>query len=97
MDKFECSAKSFTNFLRVDDEDNEIVVKTIDKDSKEPEHLEPSPQKDAPLLSRKEKLDMLRAMIKNIENLPTGAMMQPINHYDHCSALVLLLSILDEG
>ncbi len=47
------------------------------------------------LLSKKEKLiDLLQEMIKNIEDLPPIAMNTPINHYDLCSALILIKEIL---
>ena len=76
-DKLRCSAKDFKNFLRVDDEGNEIVV-----------HVrEPGKQ------TKEDFLKMLEEMIKNIENLPTHAMTAPINHYDFVATLILLLNI----
>lgn len=86
---FKCSAKDFTNFMRVDDEGNEILVKLVEK----PEHKEPvEPGKP----TRKEQIEMLDAMIKNIENLPQTAMSLPINHYDLYSFMLLISSILKE-
>jgi hypothetical protein len=43
--------------------------------------------------SKKELIDMLDEMIKNIESLPLYAMTSPISHYDHVSLLILLSSI----
>lgn len=40
--------------------------------------------------SRQEIVEMIDEMINNIERLPPGAMLQPINHYDYCSLLILL-------
>ncbi len=44
-------------------------------------------------LTKKELLQMLEEMIKNIENLPPNAMLTPVNHYDLFSSLLLVLSI----
>ena len=40
--------------------------------------------------SRSDLIEMLDQMIKNIDGLPTNAMLTPINHYDFCSLLILL-------
>src|ERR1700729_1403719 len=89
-DKLECSAKNWANFLRVDENGNEIIVKVKDgKESKEETNLEENPQK----MTRNDKIDMLEAMVKNIENLPKEAMAQPINHFDMYSFMVVVLSI----
>lgn len=44
--------------------------------------------------TKEELLDALDEMIKNYENLPQGAMLSSINHYDFCSLLILLSTIL---
>lgn len=89
-------AKDWSNFLRVDDKDNEFPITVIDKDSKEkmPEEVQ-EPQPSLPeRLSREEQIDMLDSMLKNIENLPPQAMSLPINHYDFYSFMILISSIL---
>jgi hypothetical protein len=40
--------------------------------------------------SKKELIEILDQMVKNIEGLPPAAMILPINHYDFCSALIIL-------
>jgi len=98
-----CFAKNFTNFLRVDDHGNEIVIQF------KGEHVSPTVDQDNELVkknaadnidyhppTKKEKLDMLRTMITNIEKLPPGGMSTFVNHYDLWSALALVLSILDD-
>jgi hypothetical protein len=84
-----CESKDWNSFIRVDDEDNEVLVKVVDKDTitKESVNETSSP-------SKKELIDMLDTMIKNIESLPPLAMSTPISHYDFVSSLLLLLSIL---
>jgi hypothetical protein len=83
-----CAAKDWNNFLRVDDEGNEIVVKVLDKGKTIP--IEAAQNK----LSRKEQIAMLESMVKNIENLPHHAMETPINHADFYAYFLILISIL---
>jgi hypothetical protein len=49
---------------------------------------------ETPKPTKKELLDMLDEMIKNVEKLPVSAMMVPITHYDYCSLMILLSAIL---
>ena len=79
LDYYKASAKDFNNFLRVDDEGNEIIVKVQENNSKP---------------TKTELLNMLDEMIKNIENLPVQAMTSYITHYDFCASLLLLSAIL---
>lgn len=79
-----CSAKNWSNFMRIDDEENEIIV-TVNEVSS-----------DLSKPKKKDLLNMLEEMIKNIEKLPPNGMLSPINHYDFASALLLLLSIFRE-
>ncbi len=77
-----CTANNWSNFLRVDDNGNEIVV--IVKDDVKPLDMPSSPP------NKKELLGMLNDVIKNIENLPQHAAIAPITHYDFASALLLM-------
>ena len=72
-----CAALNWDNFLRIDDNDNEIKPKVIDK----PE----------PTLS--ELIDELDDLIQRIDDMPQQAMIVSINHYDYQSLLILLSSI----
>ena len=81
-----CASKSWDNFLRIDDEGNEILVTIEDKKVN---------QCLAPRSNREELLSELDEMLKNIANLPTNAMITPITHYDFCSALILIKDILE--
>ncbi len=82
-----CAAKDFANFLRVDDEGNEIIVSVKDKDDVKPLDIGTKPTKE-------DLLKMLDEMIKNIDAMPTHIMTEPITHYDFVSALLLISSIL---
>ena len=85
-DILECSAKDWKNFLRVDDEGNTIEVKMADQ-------LESLPQTEEPTMTRDDLIDMLEAMTKNIENLPTHAKTSPVNQYDLLSLAYVVLAI----
>ncbi len=75
-ENYRCIASDFADFLRVDDDGNEIIVKVKEVESKVPD--------------AKEHLEMLNDMIKNIEALPEYAKQIGINHYDFLSLLYLL-------
>lgn len=90
-DRLECSAKNWSNFLRIDDNGNEIIVKV----KGESETIETTAQ-EVPPMSRDDKIDMLEAMILNIEHLPERAKFEPITHMDMYSYMAVVLSILKE-
>lgn len=83
-----CTAKDWSNFVRLDEQDNEIVVKVIDKTDKANEiDVEPGKQ------SKQDIIDMIVQMRLGIERLPQHALEQPITHYDLMSLLLLLEAI----
>lgn len=84
-------AKDFANFLRVDDQDNEIVVKVADEPVSNPDQLE---EERKP--TKTEKLQMLEDMMKGYENLPQNAFHSAATNADLYSVLLLLYSILKE-
>ncbi len=86
-----CSASDWNNFVRVDDENNEIVISVVEK-----EHVKQLDMQTKTKPSKKELVEILDRMIENIEELPKQAMQTYINHYDFCSALILIASILKE-
>ncbi len=45
------------------------------------------------IIKKKELIDMLDEMVKNIESLPPHAMLASITHYDYCSLIILLSAI----
>lgn len=83
-----CAAIDWNNFIRVDDEGNEICVKTTQQSEE---------KKDIPVSkpNKKDLLKILRDMGKDIENLPSQAMNASITHYDFWSLIVLVSSILE--
>lgn len=83
--KMECSAIDWSNFLRVDDQGNEIAITVKDADVKPLYNENPT---------REDKLKLLDEMIKTYENLPPNALNAPITGYDLLSSLILISSIL---
>jgi len=84
-DYYKAIERDFSNFLRVDDEGNEIVITVKEKNDVKPLEM-PKPTKE-------ELIKMLDTMADNIENLPNFAKQNPVNHYD-LQALISLLSLI---
>lgn len=83
-DSMRCCAKSWGNFMRVDDKGNEIAVK-VKEDVFKVTSEKPN---------KKQLVDMLDEMIKSYDRLPENAMSAPVSNYDLVSSLMLLLAIL---
>jgi len=81
-----CAALDFSNFIRLDDDGNEITVKILENTGQTKDQEKK--------LSRNELIDVLEEMTKSIERMPAGAMTAPVTHYDHYALLLLLVSIL---
>lgn len=92
--RFSASAKDYKNFLRVDDEGNEIVVTVKDKEGMDELPVVIEDAFSAPL-TKKELLGELEAMMKGIDSLPENAKTLPINHYDLYSALLIIKSLFE--
>lgn len=86
-DAMRCAAYDWNNFLRVDDEGNEIVPEIKDDDVKRLDiHNNKKPTK-------KELLDMLADIAETYQKLPQVAKNSYITNYELESVLLLLLSI----
>jgi hypothetical protein len=99
-------AKNWSNFLRIDDEGNEIIVtvkskeeahESIVKDNANSNKSNPSKENESVNHKPKksEMISMLQEIIKSYENLPQHAMLLPISHYDFVSVLLLVSAILE--
>ena len=79
--KLDCFAGNFSNFMRVDDEGNEIVVSIQERPftSTKP--------------SRAELIEILDEMRKRTENLPPVALYSPATNADLASVLMLVSEI----
>ncbi len=88
LDCFKVIARDYSNFLRVDDEGNEIILKVKEKQEiQDPTEINQKPTKE-------DLLRILDDMYKKIDELPTHAKICPISHYDFGSLLSLLSLIL---
>lgn len=88
---YKASAKDFKNFLRVDDEGNEIEITFQEKNDELVKAEEPIVKP-----TKKELLRTLEEMVKTFNDLPQEAMMAPINHYDFSSLLSVLLVLFSD-
>lgn len=96
-----CSAIDWNNFIRVDDEGNEVIPKIMDKPSVEEENNQVKKWVEDEILTTYEKskkrkeiaLDALDELIKKIEELPQIAWTTAITHYDYYSLLLLLSAL----
>jgi hypothetical protein len=85
--KMECSAIDWNNFLRIDDQGNEVIVKVKSLQEDIKPHYNENP-------TREDKIKMLDEMIRSYENLPSHALEAPITGYDLVSSLLIISSIL---
>lgn len=88
--EYAASAKSWDNFLRVDDLGNEIIVTVKDPENEKKADVKPLYKEE---LSTEDKLKMLDEMIKSYERLPQHALEAHITGYDLTSALLLVRSL----
>lgn len=93
QDYFKAGAKNWENFIRIDDDGNEVSVKVIEEG--EPV-TEEKTDEGYPMPTRQDKLDMLKNMIDSYERLPAHAMNNPITNYDMAAALLLIYELLKE-
>lgn len=80
-----CSANDWKDFVRVDDEGNEIIPKIVEMPSKQNPEVAPP--------SKKELIDMLHEMLMAAERLPENAKSSYITHYDYMALIMLLEAI----
>ena len=90
-EEYHVAAKDFGNFLRIDDDDNELKV-TI-KDNVDIVQLNTLPDAPKTKFSKFELLRMLDESCQRFESLPVEALYSPITHADFASLLILLSAI----
>ncbi len=85
--RYQVYANDFSNFIRVDDDGNEIFVMVQDAESS---------QENSGELVKMGKNDLIREldfMIENIDKLPQEAMITYISYYQYYSLLLLLSAL----
>jgi hypothetical protein len=89
--KLYAAARSWSNFLRVDENDCELCVSYQENDNKKHNDIDKEEQTHKP--TKDDLIGMLDEMIKSYEKLPRHVMSEPITHADHVSLLMLLSSL----
>ena len=84
-------ATDFKNFLRIDEENNEIHVSYKEKKQEQHGHIDGAEPAHKP--SKAELLAIIDEMIKSYEHLPQHALLAPVTHADHRSLLMLVSSL----
>lgn len=97
-DAMKCGAKDWSNFIRVNDNGDEIIPKIINKIDTSSLHVEsdeialehnPTPEE------KHEKLcSILKGVIDSYDNLPQHAKLAPITNYDLQAALLIIYEIV---
>lgn len=85
-----CYAKSFKNFIRIDDDGNEVIPTIIEGDAPEADpnhHIKEPPNRD-------ELLAGLNEYIKSFDNLPSHALMTPITQNEMKACMMIIYAIL---
>ncbi len=88
-ESFKCIAKDFDNFLRIDEDDNEIPVRLVNKN----QHKEEQKEETKEVMNREEIMTLFDNMIENIQSMPEKVMSLPISHYDHVSLMLIIRSL----
>ncbi len=86
-DHYGVSYRDHNNFLRIDDEGNQIVVTIKDSDDVKQLYNDSKP-------SREDLIRMLDEMANTIEALPSYAKQNPVTQYDLLSLISLMSLIL---
>lgn len=88
-EKLEVFAKNWCNFVRIDDEGNEIVI-----------HLEENQKADEskqfispPSYTKEDYIQMLEEFCQKIDSLPSGARFDAVTHADLSSVLKVVVDI----
>ena len=87
-----CYAKSFKNFIRINDDGEEVIPTIVEKEVPE---ADPNQDMTQPP-NRQELLSALNDYIKSFDNLPEHAMMTPITHIDLKNSLTIVYAILKD-
>ncbi len=87
-EKLEVFAKNWANFMRVDDEGNEIIIAVEEKKDEANKDLPV-----APTLTKDDYIKMLEEFCQNIDDLPQDAKFSSVTHVDLVSVLRILVDI----
>lgn len=87
-DAMKCGANDWSNFLRLDEQGNEVIVKITEK-----EVMVKIPEESAQTQLR-EALEALETLVEHYQELPAQALYAPVTHADLGVVLSLLSLIM---
>ncbi len=100
-DFFRAGANDWKNFIRIDEDGNEIPIKIqIVPDSEMPQVMHAPSANDQYAVkepTRDDLLMMLKDAIDVYEKLPQSAMHHPVTHYDLLNAMMIIYAVLKKG
>lgn len=83
-------AVDYTNFLRIDDDGNEIPVTYVEKEPAKQQVEQAAEEEPTYTLTKQDKIDSLKGILDAINNVPPDRF---ITHYDYHQSLCLIISI----
>jgi len=87
-----CRANDYANFLRIDDNGNEIVVKYVE--IKEKENPDNQPNESQPNISRDELIQEVERLIEGDEELLAKGLNDHVRLFDVLRYIIRLVNIL---
>ena|ERR1700735_3291134 len=85
-----CGAENWANFVRIDDEGNEIIVTYKEKEKGEEE---PQCRKFDQKPSKNELLKEMDTLIAYYDGMPQNALLAPVSHSDLLSVMLVVSSL----
>lgn len=85
-----CAARDWRNFIRIDDNGDEVIPKIVEKDQ-----IEESESEISNKMSRKELLEMFRIMTDKLDELPRHVKQMSPTNADLYSFMLVLSQILE--
>src|SRR5579872_1608433 len=95
-DYWRCGARNWENFLRIDDDGKEVIVKVEENDPHTTLSDEIPKDEMKKVLTKSELIEMLKDSIETISKLPPQAMHSYVTQYDMQSLMCLLYAILKD-
>jgi hypothetical protein len=96
---FRCAANNWENFIRIDDDGNEVIPKIEDKakidDSNDIKEYITDELSKVRITTKSDLINELKRMLSSEQELPNIAMTTAITHYDLISLLMLLVAIFE--
>ena len=95
QDYCRCMAGDWANFIRIDNEGNEVIPRIVDEEKALDELVKEGQERGdyETKLTKKDLVDMLKAQAEAIERMPPVALSSYVTNYDLLSLLLVLSGI----